>query len=109
MERVLFGADLAPSASPDQKPELTRERAIEVVSALRGWTSSGAIEGERPVRWLLYAIWRAFGAIAHEDLFPALYGTDAGRVLTGMEAHFDRRRTAQLQHQKRQGRKQREE
>lgn len=108
MKRILFGADLAPSASPSHYHGLTRQRAVEIISALRGWTSAASVEEERPVRWLLYAIWRAFGDNAHTDLFPPLDGTDAGGVLIGMKRHFDKRRTARLQHQERQGKKQRD-
>lgn len=60
-------------------------RAEEVVEGLR---NCGRDTNTEAIIWLLYMIWQRWGDRTHQELFPALDGTFAGKVLSNMKAHY---------------------
>ncbi|MEQ8921571.1 MAG: hypothetical protein RLO38_16010 [Roseovarius confluentis] len=101
MIELLTGATVSGSASLRQAlGSMTWMRAEEVVDGLRNCGSQTSADG---IMWILFMLWQRWGERVHEDLFPALAGTYAGDVLSGMRAHYARTQERRRLHFLRQG------
>jgi hypothetical protein len=86
MVELLTGSRVSGGASLRRAiDEMTWARAKEVIDGLRECSPETS---ERAIMWMLYMLWRRWGDSAHGELFPALDGTFAGKVLLGMRKHY---------------------